>query len=191
MHSVWPRIATCAVPILLPTKGPAGVLPHQFACCSGQDQYTHGINFKAETSGQPSYVGNTNRRQRSLTPYEGPSPLAMLLDAKCEPYILGMALQSPILYAVGLQNNNAVELLTLSIARAVKVCHLYGSKCALVRHAFIERLLEELNYWKVSASDLNSLDIPLWKKRLQRLILDAILGFSDSTLRVSLLWISV
>ena len=68
----------------------------------------------------------------------------------------------------------------------VKVCHPYGSKCALVRHAFIERLLEELNYWKVSASDLNSLDIPLWKKRPQRLILDAILGFSDSTLRMSL-----
>ena len=67
----------------------------------------------------------------------------------------------------------------------VKVCHPYGSKCALVRHAFIERLLEELNYWKVSASDLNSLDIPLWKKRLQRLILDAILCFSDSTLSVS------
>ena len=49
----------------------------------------------------------------------------------------------------------------------------------------MERLLEEMNCWKVSASDLNSLDIPLWKKRLQRLILDAILGFSDSTLRVS------
>ena len=55
-----------------------------------------------------------------------------------------------------------------------------------MRHAFIERLLEELNYWKVSASDLNSLDIPLWKKRLQSLILDAILGFSDSILRMSL-----
>ena len=62
----------------------------------------------------------------------------------------------------------------------------FGVILALVRHAFIERLLEELNYWKVSASDLNSLDVPLWKKRLQSLILDAILGFSDSTLRVSL-----
>ena len=67
----------------------------------------------------------------------------------------------------------------------VKVCHPYGSKCALVRHAFIERLLEKLNYWKVSTSDLNSLNIPLRKKRLQRLILDAILGFSDSILSVS------
>ena len=59
----------------------------------------------------------------------------------------------------------------------VKVCHPYGSKCALVRHAFIERLLEELNYWKVSTSDLNSLDIPLWEKRLQRLIWDATFEF--------------
>ena len=39
--------------------------------------------------------------------------------------------------------------------------------------------MEEMNCWKVSASDLNTLDIPLWKKRLQRFILDAILGFSD------------
>ena len=67
----------------------------------------------------------------------------------------------------------------------VKVCHPYGVDLALVRHAFIERVLEELNYWKVSASDLNRLDIPLWKKRLQSLILDAILGLSDSTLRLS------
>ena len=67
----------------------------------------------------------------------------------------------------------------------VKVCYPCGVNLALVRHAFIERLMEKLNYWKVSASDLNSLDIPLWKKRLQSLILDAILGFSDSTLRLS------
>ena len=48
--------------------------------------------------------------------YEGPSPLAMLLDAKCDPNILGIAQQSPLLYAVGLQNNDAVE--DLLIARA-------------------------------------------------------------------------
>ena len=66
-----------------------------------------------------------------------------------------------------------------------KFVTLTGVSLALVRRAFIERLLEELNYWKVSTSDLNSLDIPLWKKRLQRLILDAILGFSDSILSVS------
>ena len=56
---------------------------------------------------------------------------------------------------------------------------------ALVRHAFIARLMEKLNYWKVPTSDLNSPDIPLWKKRLQSLILDTVLGFSDSTLRLS------
>ena len=67
----------------------------------------------------------------------------------------------------------------------VKVCHPCGVSLALVRHAFIERLLEELNYWEVSTSDLNSLDIPLWKTRRQELILDAILGFSDSILSVS------
>ena len=72
----------------------------------------------------------------------------------------------------------------------VKVCHPCGVSLALVRHAFIECLLEELNCWKVSTSDLNSLDIPLWKKRLQRLILDAILGFSDYIER-ELLWIQV
>ena len=48
--------------------------------------------------------------------WDGPSPLAMLLDAKCNPNTLGMAQQSPLLYAVGLQNNDAVE--DLLIARA-------------------------------------------------------------------------
>ena len=53
---------------------------------------------------------------RSDSVYEGPSPLAMLLDAKCDPNILGIAQQSPLLYAVGLQNNDAVE--DLLMARA-------------------------------------------------------------------------
>ena len=66
-----------------------------------------------------------------------------------------------------------------------KFVTLKGLNLALVRQAFIERLLKELNCWKVSTSDLNSLDIPLWKKRLQRLILDAILCFSDSILSLS------
>ena len=48
--------------------------------------------------------------------YEGPSLLAMLLDAKCDPNTLGISQQSPLLYAVGLQNNDAVE--DLLIARA-------------------------------------------------------------------------
>ena len=47
---------------------------------------------------------------------EGPSSLAMLLDAKCDPNIIGLAQQSPLLYAVGLHNNEAVE--DLLIARA-------------------------------------------------------------------------
>ena len=68
----------------------------------------------------------------------------------------------------------------------VKVCYPCGVNLALVRHAFIERLMEKLNYWKVSTSDLNSLDIPLWKKRRQSSFLDAILGLSDSTLRLIL-----
>ena len=48
--------------------------------------------------------------------YEGPGPLVMLLDAKCEPNIFGIAQQSPLLFAVGLQNNDAGE--DLLIARA-------------------------------------------------------------------------
>ena len=67
----------------------------------------------------------------------------------------------------------------------VEVCLPYGTELGISATSIHRALLEELNYWKVSTSDLNSLDIPLWKKRLQRLILDAILGFSDSTLRVS------
>ena len=47
---------------------------------------------------------------------EGPSSFAMLLDAKCDPNIIGLAQQSPLLYAVGLHNNEAVE--DLLIARA-------------------------------------------------------------------------
>ena len=47
---------------------------------------------------------------------EGPSTLAMLLDARCDPNIIGMTQQSPLLYAVGLHNNEAVE--DLLIARA-------------------------------------------------------------------------
>ena len=48
--------------------------------------------------------------------FEGPSPLAMLLDAQCDPNVLGEAQQSPLLYAVGLHNKEAVE--DLLIARA-------------------------------------------------------------------------
>ena len=48
--------------------------------------------------------------------FEGFSPLSMLLDAHCDPNVLGEAQQSPLLYAVGLQNKEAVE--DLLMARA-------------------------------------------------------------------------
>ena len=48
--------------------------------------------------------------------FEGPSPLAMLLDAQCYPNVLGEAQQSPLLYAVELHNKDAVE--DLLVARA-------------------------------------------------------------------------
>ena len=38
----------------------------------------------------------------------------MLLDAKCDPNILGTTQQSPLLYAVGLQDNEAVEDLLIA-----------------------------------------------------------------------------
>ena len=37
----------------------------------------------------------------------------MLLDAECDPNTLGTTQQSPLLYAVGLQDNEAVEDLLL------------------------------------------------------------------------------
>ena len=53
---------------------------------------------------------------------ESPSPLVMLLDAKCDPNVLGLAQRAPLLYAVGLQNNDAVDAVDavedLLIARA-------------------------------------------------------------------------
>ena len=43
------------------------------------------------------------------TSYEGPGPLVMLSDVKCDPNILGVTQQSPRLFAVGLQNHDAIE----------------------------------------------------------------------------------
>ena len=48
----------------------------------------------------------------------------------------------------------------------LKFASLLGCNSALVRQAFIELLLEKLTYWKVSTSDLGSLDTPLWGERL-------------------------
>ena len=47
---------------------------------------------------------------RPASSYECAGPLVMLLDAKCDPNILGIAQQSPLLFAVGLQNNDAVYI---------------------------------------------------------------------------------
>ena len=59
----------------------------------------------------------------------------------------------------------------------VKVCLSYGTDLGIGATSIHRALLEELNYWKVSISDLNSLGISVWEKRLQRLIWDAISGF--------------
>ena len=79
--------------------------------------------------------------------FEGPSPLAMLLDAKCDPNILGIAQQSPLLYAVGLQNDEAVE--DLLIARA-DVNHaparLEPPLCVAIRHRMEEIAKTLLTY---------------------------------------------
>ena len=65
--------------------------------------------------------------------------LVMLLDAKCDPNILGIAQQSPLLYAVGLQNNAAVE--DLLIARAEVNYAPVGFEpplCVAIRHRMVE-----------------------------------------------------
>lgn len=75
------------------------------------------------------------------------SPLAMLLDAKCDPNILGIAQQSPLLYAVGLQNNDAVE--DLLIARAdvnYAPAVLEPPLCAAIRHRMGEIAKTLLTY---------------------------------------------
>ena len=59
----------------------------------------------------------------------------------------------------------------------VQVCLSYGTDLGIGATSIHRALLEELNYWKVSISDLNSLGISMWEKRLQRLIWDAISGF--------------
>ena len=78
---------------------------------------------------------------------EGPSPLAMLLDAKCDPNVLGIAQQSPLLYAVGLQNNDAVE--DLLIARAdvnYAPAGLEAPLCVAIRHRMGEIAKTLLTY---------------------------------------------
>ena len=79
--------------------------------------------------------------------YEGPSPLAMLLDAKCDPNILGISQQSPLLYAVGLQNNDAVEDLLIARADANHApTGLEPPLCVAIRHRMGEIAKTLLTY---------------------------------------------
>ena len=58
----------------------------------------------------------------------------MLIDAKCDPNILGY-LKSPLLYAVGLQNNDAVEDLLIARADANHApTGLEPPLCVAIRH---------------------------------------------------------
>ena len=79
--------------------------------------------------------------------YEGPSPLSMLLDAKCDPNNLGIAQQSPLLYAVGLQNNDAVEDLLIARADANHApTGLEPPLCVAIRHRMGEIAQTLLTY---------------------------------------------
>ena len=66
---------------------------------------------------------------------EGFSLLSSLLDARCDPNILGESRQSPLLYAIGIQDKDAVQ--DLLIARANADCAPIGMEpplCVAVRH---------------------------------------------------------
>ena len=66
---------------------------------------------------------------------EGFSLLSSLLDARCDPNILGESRQSPLLYAIGIQDKDAVQ--DLLIARANADCAPIGLEpplCVAVRH---------------------------------------------------------
>ena len=74
---------------------------------------------------------------------EGFSLLSILLDARCDPNILGESRQSPLLYAIGIQDKDAVQ--DLLIARANTDCAPLGmepplcSLCVAVRHRMGDR----------------------------------------------------
>ena len=66
---------------------------------------------------------------------EGFSLLSILLDARCDPNILGDSRQSPLLYAIGIQDKDAVQ--DLLIARANTDIAPLGMEpplCVAVRH---------------------------------------------------------
>ena len=71
----------------------------------------------------------------------------MLLDAKCDPNILGISQQSPLLYAVGLQNNYAVEYLLIARADAnYAPAGLEPPLCVAIRHRMGEIAKTLLTY---------------------------------------------
>ena len=83
---------------------------------------------------------------RPALSYEGPGPLVMLLDAKCDPNILGIAQQSPLLFAVGLQNNDAVEDLLIARADANYPAGFEPPLCVAIRHRMGEIAKTLLTY---------------------------------------------
>ena len=81
------------------------------------------------------------------TSYEGPGPLVMLLDAECNPNILGVTQQSPLLFAVGLQNHDAVEDLLIAGADAnYAPAGLEPPLCVALRHRLGEVAKTLLTY---------------------------------------------
>ena len=78
---------------------------------------------------------------------EGFNPLSILLDAHCDPNVLGEAQQPPLLYAVGLQNKEVVE--DLLMARANVNYAPAGFEppiCVAVRHRMGEVAKTLLSY---------------------------------------------
>ena len=78
---------------------------------------------------------------------EGLSPLSILLDAHCDPNVLGEAQQSPLLYAVGFQNKEAVEDLLMARANVnYAPAGFEPPLCVAVRHRMGEVAKTLLSY---------------------------------------------
>ena len=78
---------------------------------------------------------------------EGLSPLSILLDAHCDPNVLGEAQQSPLLYAVGFQDKEAVEDLLMARANVnYAPAGFEPPLCVAVRHRMGEVAKTLLSY---------------------------------------------
>ena len=78
---------------------------------------------------------------------EGFSPLSILLDAHCDPNVLGEAQQSPLLYAVGFQNKEAVEDLLMARANVnYAPAGFEPPLCVAIRHRMGEVAKTLLSY---------------------------------------------